>query len=273
MDSSGTTAPALPLLTPLLLRQRVLLLGVLALVVGLSWAYLLWMATDMAVASGATLAHCAAMPGMTSSSAAYQFWLFVMWAVMAVAMMLPTALPLVLLFGRFWRGGHPTLGVGGPTAQLVLGYLAAWFAFGAVAAVLQFGLEQADLVTPVMGKLRSAAVGGATLIGVGLFQLTPLKTACLTKCRSPLMFLMTRWRSGRHGSFLMGLDHGIYCLGCCWALMLVMFVAGVMNLLWMAALTVLMALEKVVRRGDLLARGAGVALVGTGLWLLLGEFG
>lgn len=270
MDGSGTAAAAPPLLTPALLRQRVVLLGVLALVVGLSWAYLLWMAKDMAVASGATLAHCAAMPGMTSSSSAYLFWLFVMWAVMAVAMMLPTALPLILLFGRFWRSRHPTLGAGGPTAALVLGYLTAWFAFGAVAGALQFGLEQADLVTPVMGQLRSVEVGGATLVGAGLFQLTPLKTACLSRCRSPLMLLMTRWRGGRHGAFLMGLDHGIFCLGCCWALMLVMFAAGVMNLLWMAALTVLMALEKVVPRGELLARGAGWALVVTGLWLALG---
>ena len=269
LASAAITAPAPTLLAPLLLRQRVLLVGTLALVVGLSWAYLLWMATDMAVASGVRLAHCAAMPGMTSSSAGYLFWLLVMWAAMAIAMMLPTALPLVLLFGRFWRGRHPTLGFGGPTAQLVLGYLAAWFAFGVVAGVLQFGLEHADLVTPVMGKLRGDAVGAATLIGVGLFQLTPLKTVCLTKCRSPLMFLMTRWRSGRHGSFRMGLDHGVYCLGCCWALMLVMFVAGAMNLLWMAALTVLMTLEKVARRGDLLARGTGVALLGAGLWLLL----
>lgn len=269
MDGSGALAAASPPLAPLLLRQRVLLLAALALVVGLSWAYLVWMAADMAVANGAALAHCAAMPGMTSSSGAYLFWLLVMWAVMGVAMMLPTALPLVLLFGRFWRGRHPTLGVGTPTAELVLGYLAAWFAFGAVAAILQFGLEQVDLVTPVMGQFRSAAVGGATLVGVGLFQLTPLKTACLTRCRSPLMFLMTRWRSGRHGPFLMGLDHGLYCLGCCWALMAVMFVAGVMNLLWMAALTVLMTLEKVVRHGEVLARGAGLALVGSGLWFLL----
>jgi predicted metal-binding membrane protein len=269
VDASGITAPA-PASLGRVVRERVLLLGVLALVVGLSWAYLVWMAADMAAASGATLAHCAAMPGMRSSSAAYQLWLFVMWAVRAVAMMLPTALPLILLFGRFWAVRHPTAGAGGPTARLVLGYLAAWFAFGAVAAVLQLGLEQADLVTPVMGELRSEAVGGATLVGAGLFQLTPLKTACLTRCRSPLMFLMTRWRSGRGGAFLMGLDHGLYCLGCCWALMLVMFVAGVMNLLWMAALTVLMALEKIVRRGELLARGAGAALVVAGVWLLLG---
>jgi predicted metal-binding membrane protein len=269
VDAPGATAGA-PLLTPpLVLRERAVLLGVLAAVVALSWAYLVWMASDMAVASGATPAHCAAMPGMTSSSAAYAFWVFVMWAVMAVAMMLPTALPLVFLFARFRRGRHPTEPVGGPTTQLVLGYLAAWVAFGVAAAGLQFGLEQADLATPVMGELRSAALGGATLVGAGLFQLTPLKRACLARCRSPLMFLMTRWRSGRLGSFLLGLDHGAFCLGCCWALMLVMFVAGVMNLAWMAALTVLMALEKVVRRGELLARGAGVALVGAGIWLVL----
>lgn len=269
MAIPATPALAPPLPTPLLLRQRVLLLAALALVVGLSWAYLLWMAADMAVASGAMPEHCAAMPGMTSSSAAYWVWLLAMWAVMAVAMMLPTALPLVLLFGRFWRARNPAMGAGGATAQLVLGYLAAWFVFGVVAGVLQYGLEHAGVVTPVMGKLRSAAAGGAVLVGAGLFQLTPLKTACLARCRSPLMFLMTRWRGGPYGSFTMGLDHGFFCLGCCWALMLVMFVAGVMNLIWMAALTVLMTLEKVVPRGELLARATGVALVVAGTWLAL----
>jgi predicted metal-binding membrane protein len=269
---ASATAPGTPPLPPLLLRERVLLLGALALAIGLSWAYLGWMAKDMAVAAGATLAHCAAMPGMSSSSPAYLAWLVVMWGVMAVAMMLPTALPLVLLFGRFWRARNPGAGAGGATAQLVFGYLAAWFAFGAAASVLQLGLERAGAVTPAMGELRSAAAGGATLVLAGLFQLTPLKAACLSRCRSPLMFVMTRWRGGPGGSFLMGLDHGVFCLGCCWALMLVMFVAGVMNFAWMAALTVLMGLEKVVRRGELLARAAGVALVAAGVWLMLARF-
>ncbi len=131
-------------------------------------------------------------------------------------------------------------------------------------------LEHAGVLTPAMGKLRSAAAGGAVLVVAGLFQLTPLKAACLARCRSPLMFLMTRWREGRRGPFVMGLDHGLFCLGCCWALMLVMFVAGVMNLLWMAALTALMTVEKVMPRGELLARATGVALVGAGAWLALG---
>lgn len=270
MDLSAIGAPRL---APLLLRERVVLAGTLALAVGLSWAYLAWMAADMAAAGGGTLAgcvHCASMPGMTSSSAAYQAWMFVMWAVMAVAMMLPTALPLVFLFVRFWRGRDPASPAGAPTLALVLGYLAAWVAFGAVAAALQVGLERAGAVTPMMGKLRSVTAGGVTLVAVGLFQLTPLKRACLTRCRSPLMFLMTRWRDGRHGPFLMGLDHGLFCLGCCWALMVAMFVAGVMNLAWMAALTVLMTVEKVVRGGERLARAAGVALVAGGLWLVVG---
>lgn len=269
MDRPAIAAAAPPL-ARLLLHERVVLLGALGLVVAVSWAYLGWAASGMSTGADAWPPVEVAMPGLPPSSAAYPLWLFLMWAVTSTAMMLPTALPLILLFARLWRGRHPALPVAGPTAELVLGYLAAWIAFGSSVALLQLGLEGGGLVTPMMGQLRSAAVAGATLVGVGLFQLTPLKAACLAKCRSPLMFLMTRWREGRHGAFFMGLDHGVYCLGCCWALMLVMFVAGVMNVAWMAALTILMTLEKIVWRGDLLARGAGVALVGAGLWLALG---
>ncbi len=269
MVGPGTAAPAPPL-TPLLLRQRVLLLGALGLLVAVSWAYLVRMASGMAAGHAAMLAPCADMPGMASPGGAGPMAALPMWAAMAVAMMLPTALPLVLLFGRFWRGRYPARSPALPMAQLVLGYLAVWVAFGALGSILQHGLERAGLASPMMGKL-GGALGGWTLLGVGLFQLTPLKTACLTRCRSPLMFLMTRWRAGRLGSLAMGLEHGVFCLGCCWALMLVMFVAGVMNLLWMAALTVVMTLEKVLRRGDWLARGAGVAALAAGLWLLVGR--
>jgi predicted metal-binding membrane protein len=254
---------------PLLLRQNVLMLSTLLLTIGVAWAYLIWMAGDVAAGSGFSLAHCAAMPGMTSSSVAYASWLFVMWAVMAVAMMLPTALPFIVLFGRFWRSRNPAIHPNRATFELMAGYLSAWIFFGILAAALQFGLEQTDMLTPMLGGIRNLYIGGVVLIGAGLFQLTPLKSACLTKCRSPLMFIMTRWREGRRGPFLMGLDHGIFCLGCCWALMLVMFVAGVMNLMWMAALTVIMLLEKVVRRGDLLSRGAGAALLVAGCWMLI----
>ncbi len=263
------TASAAPL-TPMLLRQRVLLLGVLALVVAASWAYLARMAAGMGGAGGAMLAPCAEMPGMARGGGGPSLSALPMWSAMALAMMLPTALPLVLLFGRSWRGRFPAGGIALPVAQLVMGYLAVWVAFGAAASLLQHGLERAGLATPMMGKLSSAALGGATLVGVGVFQLTPLKAACLARCRSPLMFLMTRWRVGRLGPLRMGLDHGLFCLGCCWALMLVMLVVGVMNLVWMAALTVTMTLEKVLRRGEWIVRGSGVAALGAGAWMLLG---
>ena len=117
--------------------------------------------------------------------------------------------------------------------------------------------------------MSSPIVGGLVLIGAGLFQLTPLKTACLSKCRTPMMFLNTRWREGRSGSFIMGLDHGTFCLGCCWALMLVMFVAGVMNLFWMAALAALMLAEKIVPNGDMLAKLTGWGLLAGGVLMIL----
>jgi predicted metal-binding membrane protein len=116
-----------------------------------------------------------------------------------------------------------------------------------------------------MGEMQSPLIAGLVLIGAGAFQLSPLKAMCLSKCRTPLGFLMTGWRDGKRGALAMGLEHGAFCLGCCWALMLVMFVVGVMNLVWMAGLGVVMLLEKVAPRGDLLARLSGVALILLGL--------
>ncbi len=255
---------------PILLRERVLLFGTLLALVALSWLYLFWMAADMAVAhGGASLAHCAAMPGMTSSRPVYVFWLFVMWAAMAIAMMLPTALPALALYFRFHLGRHPGVAAAAPTAALALGYLAVWFAFAAVAAVAQWGLEHARLAEPIAGTLTSRTVAGLVLVGAGVFQLSPAKAMCLRKCRTPLSFMMTRWRAGRAGALAMGVEHGLHCLGCCWALMLVMFVVGVMNLLWMGALGVVMLLEKVAPRGDLVARAGGVALLAAGAWMLV----
>ncbi len=252
---------------PLLLRERVVLVGTLVALIALSWLYLVWLAAGMAGPSGTTLAHCAAMPAMASSRAAYGWWLFVMWAVMGVAMMLPTALPVVALYFRFHHGRHPGVGATRPTLCLVLGYLLAWSAFGALAALLQLGLEHGRLAQPIMGQLQSRFVGGIVLIGAGLFQLSPLKAVCLEKCRTPLGFLMTRWRNGARGALVMGLEHGSHCLGCCWALMLVMFVVGVMNLVWMSLLAVVMLAEKVAPRGQLLARVVGVGLLVAGVWM------
>jgi len=256
-------------LGPLLGRQRAVLTFSLVVMVGLAWAYLIWMAADMAVSGGGTIAHCASMPGMTSSSAAYLFWIFIMWAVMAVAMMLPTSLPLVFLFGRFWQAKHGGAEPVRATLWMIAGYLAAWLVFGLAAALLQVGLEQVDLITPVMGEVRSPLVAGGVIIAAGVFQLTPLKMACLSKCRTPLTFLNTRWRDGKMGPFVMGFDDGLFCLGCCWVLMLLMFVSGVMNLFWMAVLTVFMIAEKIVPHGVLFTKITGYLLIVVGLWRML----
>ena len=254
---------------PVFLRQRVLLGILLFVMVALAWTYLIWMASSMAISNSSQIANNALMPAMTFSNTTRIWWLFVMWAVMSVAMMLPTALPMVMLFSRFWEGRHPNIESVKPTLLLVLGYLMVWIGFGFIAALVQLWLEHLELVTPVMGKMNSPIVGGLVLIGAGLFQLTPLKTACLSKCRTPMMFLNTRWREGRSGSFIMGLDHGTFCLGCCWALMLVMFVAGVMNLFWMAALAALMLAEKIVPKGDMLAKLTGWGLLAGGALMIL----
>jgi predicted metal-binding membrane protein len=257
-------------ISPLLQRQRVLLGILLLAMVGLAWTYLIWMASHMALSDdGRQIAIRALMPAMTNSYTSHIWWLFVMWSVMSVAMMLPTALPMVMLFSQFWSGRHPSIDSVKPTLLLVLGYLSVWIVFGFAAALIQLWLEYLQAVTPVMGRMSNPIVGGLVLMGAGLFQLTPLKTACLSKCRTPMMFLNTRWREGRSGPFLMGLDHGAFCLGCCWALMLVMFVAGVMNLLWMAALAALMLAEKIVPKGDKLVQVIGWGLMVCGVVLIL----
>jgi predicted metal-binding membrane protein len=228
---------------------RAVLAAMLGALIALSWLYLAW------------------MPGMGSTGAVYVGWMLAMWTAMGVAMMLPTALPLVALYHRFHHGRHPAADATAPTLGLVAGYLVVWTAFGALAALSQLGLEQAHLL---MGRLQSPIAGGLVLAGAGAFQLSPLKAVCLDKCRSPLGFLMTRWRDGARGAVTMGMEHGLDCLGCCWALMLVMFVVGTMSLAWMTLLAAVMLAEKVAPRGLLLARITGAALVAAGGWLMLG---
>jgi len=249
---------------PFFFNQRIIIGLLLFTMVCLAWSYLIWMTYSMAPKSSSQMAHHALMPSMAHMHTVNIWWLFVMWAVMSIAMMLPTAFPLVMLFNRFWTGRYPSVDPIQPTLLLISGYLSVWIVFGAAAALVQFWLEQAQLLTHVMGKLKNPLTGGLVLVGAGIFQLTPLKTACLSKCRTPMMYLNTNWREGKFGSFLMGLNHGAFCLGCCWALMLVMFVTGVMNLVWMAILAALMLAEKIVPDGLLLARITGVAMIGGG---------
>lgn len=194
--------------------------------------------------------------------------MFLMWSVMMVAMMAPTAAPMVLAFARVNRGRRRKEQPYVATGVFLSGYLVAWTAFSLLATVLQWGLESLALLSPVMAS-ASVSFGAAVLVVTGVFQFTKFKQACLKHCRTPMQFVLGDWRDGKTGAFVMGIEHGTYCVGCCWFLMLLLFVAGVMNLLWMAAITVFVLLEKVAPRGDVVGKIGGIILVAAGAWALL----
>jgi predicted metal-binding membrane protein len=246
-----------------LARQRAIVVASLGAVIVLAWAYLLWMAWGMQhMDVGASMLL---MPRMTDWGPVDLLLVFLMWAVMMAAMMLPSALPMVLAYGVAARDAPARARVLG-VAVFVAGSLAIWRLFSAIMTLLQWGLLEARLVSPMM-QSRSPWFGGAILVAAGLFQLTPLKNACLANCRSPLSFLITGWRPGIGGAWSMGLRHGLYCTGCCWLLMALLFLLGVMNVAWIAALTAFVLLEKlVVVRWTSLA--SGLLLIGWGATLL-----
>ena len=153
--------------------------------------------------------------------------------------------------------------------MFLAGYLVVWATFSVLATAAQWGLHTVSMLSPMMA-ITSPLLGGVLLLAAGVYQWTPLKHACLSKCRSPLGFVLNEWREGGWGAFLMGLKHGAYCTGCCWSLMVLLLVAGVMNLLWVAAIAGLVLLEKVAPAGDRLGRVAGAVLVGWGVWMVAG---
>jgi predicted metal-binding membrane protein len=248
-------------------RDRLIVWACIALITVLAWAYLLHLDREMS----SSMAHDRMMAemGMTIDmprTSADLFFTFAMWAVMMIGMMAGPATPMLLLFAGMQRTR-----ASGPVPMALplfgLGYLAVWTGFSACAAIAQETLHRAALLSPAMAA-SSPRLGGAILIAAGVYQLTPFKGACLTHCRSPLGFLMSSWRDGARGAFGMGVSHGVYCLGCCWALMCVLFAVGVMNLLWVAALTALVLLEKVGPFGAIAARVAGVIMMAVGvMWL------
>lgn len=204
------------------------------------------------------------MPANASLSATDLFMTWVMWSVMMIGMMSPSAAPVVLLYaGTQARRDRHRVHV----ALFGLGYLAIWLGFSAVAALAQGALHQAALLSPAMSIL-SARVSGAILIGAGVYQLTPAKSSCLRHCQSPLGFLMSNWGDGARGAVRMGSRHGVYCLGCCWAAMGVLFVVGVMNLAWVGLLTMFILLERFGRPGMVAARLGGIVMVAAGVLLV-----
>jgi predicted metal-binding membrane protein len=225
----------------------------LAATVG-GWLLLLWGAIDMG----------GPMMQLTMPRSAWAVdnavAVFIMWTVMMGAMMLPSAAPMMLSFATLNRKRNE----GGRTLLFGAAYVALWAAFGGVATLTQWVLQSFGLITPMIVS-TSATLSAALLLIAGVFQFSPIKRACLRACRSPLGFLMSDWRDGLTGAWRMGIRHGLYCLGCCWALMLLLFVGGAMNLLWIAALAGLVAIEKMAPRGELVAHILGGILIGAGV--------
>lgn len=248
-----------PQAVALLARQRLLVVGSLVAVVAMSWAYLFWLAQDMS--SFETAAGAMHAPGFS--------WTLIMWVVMMTAMMLPTAGPMIVMHARFQLGHAPDRSPAPFTGLFALGYVAAWTGYSAIAAAAQMGLQDAAQMHPMAMALTSTPAAAAVLVVAGAFQLSPLKNACLSQCRSPIGFFMTAWRGGYSGALSMGLRHGTFCVACCWALMAVMFVVGTMNMVWILVLTVFMLLEKVAPRPKLVTRGCGIALIFAGVAVLV----
>jgi predicted metal-binding membrane protein len=235
----------------------------LVLVPLISWMWIVVMARDMyGPMTGASAWMMTAVWDVP-----HLLLLWAMWAVMMTGMMLPSASPMLLLYGIVARRSAQETAARQLYA-LAAGYLMVWAVFSLGATALQRLLAAFLLVSPMM-EITSPAVGATLLLFAGVYQLSPIKHACLRTCQSPLGFLMSRWRSGLSGAFVMGLEHGAYCVGCCWALMLLLFAGGVMNLVVIAALTAFVALEKLAPFGMHGARVGGVLLIVAGLWMVV----
>src|SRR6516165_7865705 len=258
-------------------RDRAIVLAALAAITTLAWADIIWLAGDMAM-DGMDMTGFRMIPAgrglMMPANAPWQplefAYVFAMWAVMMIGMMTPSVAPMILIYARVGRqavmGGHPFAASG----WFASGYLIAWTGFSLAATSAQWVLDRAALLTPMM-ESANAVLGAIVLIAAGIYQWSPVKEACLFYCQAPLTFIMRHggFRPDARGALTLGLRHGLYCIGCCWALMLLLLVGGVMNVLWIAALAGLVLLEKVLPFGRLISRIAGCVLIAGGAWLLL----
>jgi len=242
----------------------------------LAWLYLLTGAgtgMDPAAMTSLQVLGRMAMPmnGGDGWSASYWAIMLAMWWIMMTAMMLPTAAPTVLLYARVHRQSQTAATSRGsalPAAAFTFGYLVAWLAFSAAATVLQAVLERIGLLDRMMMWSTDQTLTAAFLLAAGIYQLSPLKSVCLDHCRRPVEFLTRHWRPGTHGALRMGLQHGLFCVGCCWLLMALMFAGGVMNLIWIAALTIFVLVEKLAPHGGRTAKVTGLLLIGAAAFVL-----
>ncbi|HET7085639.1 MAG TPA: DUF2182 domain-containing protein [Rhizomicrobium sp.] len=244
-------------------RDRSVVLASLLVLALLSWSYLFWFSGNMALlhADGG-MAVAGMAPDFQDWSALHFLTMFLMWAVMMVGMMTPSVAPMILLYAQVARSAPRERKVFAPAAWFVAGYLLAWSLFALIATTGQWALEGLALLNPNLAS-KSGIFGGLLLIAAGIYQWTPFKQACLAQCRSPLLFIQQNGGFQARGpaSLGLGLLHGTFCIGCCWALMALLFVGGVMNFAWVALLMVLVLLEKIVPRGVVLARGAGLLMI------------
>ena len=259
----------------LLRRERLVVAACMLVICSLSWWYVFAGAgTGMSTLAMTTWQFPPPIYPTSASAWPLFYWclMIVMWWVMMIAMMLPSASPTVLLYARVHRHNRSQAGnqeAVVPALAFVAGYLLAWLVFSLVVTTLQWALEQLGLVHGMMMWSSNRSLSGLFLLAAGLYQFSPLKTVCLTHCQSPAAFLSRHWRSGRLGALRMGVVHGAYCVGCCWSLMLLLFAGGIMNLVWIAGLALLVLVEKLVPGGDRLARLSGGVMLLVGAWLLL----
>ncbi len=264
-DPVTPTAPTLPR------RDRIAILVALAGVTLLAWAYLVYVALEMgdmagagSMATGGAMASDMDVAGVRPWATLDFLLMFLMWSVMMVGMMVPSAAPMTLLYAAVARKAARQGATLAPTGAFVAGYLAMWCLFSVLATAAQWALDQAALLSPMM-VATSPALGALLLIAAGIYQLTPAKSVCLEHCRAPAHFFARHWHPGTLGAFRMGFGHGGFCIGCCWALMGLLFFGGVMNLLWIAAITFFVLLEKVAPVGPLGGRLAGAAMIVAGV--------
>jgi predicted metal-binding membrane protein len=275
------TLPVDATLEAVVRRDRLIVVTAVIAFIALSWAYLMAGAgmgmsafemtrmSQLGMAGGMSEEGMAGVAMMTPVvwTPGYAVLMFLMWWVMMVAMMLPSAAPMILLFATVNRKqretGHPHVA----TSVFAVGYLAAWAGFSLVAMILQWGFERTGILSPMLVG-TNVIFGAVLLLAAGVYQLTPIKHACLRHCRSPLAFLSTHWRRGARGALRMGLVHGAFCVGCCWFLMGLLFFGGVMNLYWIAGLALFVLFEKTVPAGHWLGYATGVALLVCGAGML-----
>jgi predicted metal-binding membrane protein len=248
-------------------HDRMVVMACLLVVTLLAWGYILF-GSGMDMGRMPTAGGPMTIMAPPAWTQVYATLIFLMWAIMMVAMMLPSAAPAILLAAALTgRGGESHRF--GPTGLFTLGYLMIWFGFSLVATMLQWGLQKIGLLSADMISL-SVILSGVTLIAAGIYQLTPWKRTCLARCRSPFDLMTKYWHRGRMGPMLAGIWNGFFCLGCCWMIMVLLFVGGVMNILWIAAIAALVAVEKLLPGGPRASQVTGILLVVAGGIVLVG---